>query len=94
VILYVVDSSFLYNSDNFTHEYYTRNKNDFLMRGHRLTMYEKSPRYSGNKLFNLLPKHIKELRTGTVIKFKAGLKQFLMTKCYYSVQEFINDNVL
>lgn len=49
-----------------------------LISDHILTLYEMRPRYSGNKLFNLLPKHIIN-KWGNVgnIKFKAGLKQSL-----------------
>lgn len=66
----VVELSLLSESHNLNNDYCIRNTNIVLISDPRPTMYEKSPRYTGGKFFNLLPKHIKELRTDHQIPFK------------------------
>lgn len=56
---------------------------------HRTVMFDKSPFCMGPKIYNKLPKDIKESKNLNV--FKNQLKKFLIDKCYYSVLDYLND---
>ncbi|KAJ8915342.1 hypothetical protein NQ315_008228 [Exocentrus adspersus] len=73
------------------HSYATRNLNMLCIPKHRTTKFEASPAYQGIKLFNHLPR---KFLVVDYIQFKRNLKQLLLTKAYYSVQEFASDNNL
>lgn len=82
------------NLENFKntqheHQYNTRFRNDFQYPRHRLTLYQKTPHYMGRKLFNKLPNNLKIIINEN--KFKKELKNFLLEKIYYSVDQFLNE---
>ena len=78
------------NYNNKFHMYNTRNQNNFNLNQHRLKSTEQDPNYIGAKLFNLLPKTIRDLTS--IDKLKSNLKQYLLNLPYYSLQEFIDDH--
>jgi hypothetical protein len=53
-----------------------------------LTLSQKGVHYSGIKLFNHLPVHIKQL-AGDINLFKPALKNLLRSHSFYSVQEYL-----
>lgn len=82
-IMYTKTNSLISAPNN--HNYSTRYKNYYAQQ-HRLVLSERKPEYVGNKLFQLLPEHIKS--TGTISKFKTLLKAFLIQHSFYSLQEY------
>lgn len=79
-------SSFLTN--NFNHNYDTRNSNALVIPQHNLSVYETNPVYVGIKFFNKLPNYIKGIRGLT--QFKNSLFNFLVDHCFYDVSEYIS----
>ena len=64
----------------------TRNRKHYALPTHNTRMYEKSPLYMGQVLFNNLPKSVKD-QCGTSC-FKYELKDFLCELCPYSLNDF------
>jgi len=56
---------------------------------HRLALYERGPYYSGLKLYNGLPRALKDINNFK--RFKSLLKYHLIKKAYYSVNEYFNN---
>ncbi|KAG8263295.1 hypothetical protein J6590_036746 [Homalodisca vitripennis] len=73
-----------------THNYNTRNANDFTLPNHHLTKYERQPSYMGRKLFNLLPDHLK--KSSKVKNFKSQQKTWLIKQTFNSIDEFMTWN--
>ena len=68
------------------HTYETRNKTNFTIPHHRLTLSEKKPSYKGALYYNQLPQHLKEedpqhLRT--------ALTRWLLDRPFYTEAEFL-----
>lgn len=76
-------------NENF-HEYSTRKGNDLRTEAHFTELYKNSPDHSGIVLYNKLPNEIRSV--GSLGKFKRKLKLFLISKTYYSVKEYMEDN--
>lgn len=68
------------------HPYNTRNKNYITKTCHNLKFYEKKPTYVGMKFFLNLPSKIKNITN--MNKFKKELKEFLVEKALYSLEDF------
>ncbi|KAG7306662.1 hypothetical protein JYU34_008080 [Plutella xylostella] len=58
----------------------------------RLNVVKYSPRYQAPHIYNHLPIAFREITSYRI--FKSKLKSFLIKKCYYSIDEFINDKYL
>ena len=54
--------------------------------------FECSPSYAGALLYNKLPKVLIAEEKPQI--FRRKLKQFLLSKAYYSVDEFLNDTIV
>lgn len=68
----------------------TRQNNSLiLLPRHRTSLYEKHCYYKGAVLYNKLPKEMKNL---PVRKFEKQVKDMLLKKAYYSVDDFIQEN--
>jgi len=52
-------------------------------------MYQKEVYYSGIKIFNSLPKEIKDISSKPK-KFTIALKHYLLTHSFYSLDEFFS----
>ena len=74
------------NNSTF-HNYNTRNARALSMDSHKLSKFEKSPLYSGKKLYNKLPKSVQLLKETA---FKSAVKNILIKGSFYSVQEFLS----
>ena len=70
------------------HAYSTRHRNQFRFPEHRTVRFEAKPNYAGVRLHDKLPGHIKEIAGRN--KFKAALKQYLLERCCYSLNEFLH----
>ncbi|KAG8286085.1 hypothetical protein J6590_068040 [Homalodisca vitripennis] len=69
------------------HQYGTRGRDNFRLDQHRTTAYGRLPSQVGVRLINRLPEGIKNINDPN--QFKARLKHFLVSKAFYSVDEFI-----
>jgi hypothetical protein len=78
-----------FTSLSSTHKYNTRNDQTLLYPNHRTTSYEKTFYYNAVKLYNRLPEYIKSCND--VKHFKKLSRKFLNDKCYYSIDDFLND---
>lgn len=68
------------------HSYPTRNNNKINLEKHHHTFFERSPQYSGSRLYNVLPNELKGLENTA---FRREIKNLLLKKCFYSVDEFM-----
>lgn len=68
---------------------YNTRKNQLYIRRHKTTLFEKSPECSFTKLYNALPASLRGITE--IKKFKSNVKQYLLSKCFYSYNEFFND---
>uniref|UniRef100_A0A1B6KWR8 Reverse transcriptase domain-containing protein n=1 Tax=Graphocephala atropunctata TaxID=36148 RepID=A0A1B6KWR8_9HEMI len=69
-----------------SHGYETRHRGNILIPRHRLKFYEKKTSFIGGKCINILPDLIKNENNFT--KFKSLLKQFIIDRPLYSIEEF------
>lgn len=76
------------NSDY--HKYYTRHCEKFCIPRHNLSICEQNPAYFGILLYNKLPNSIGELKN--ISAFKKSVRNMLLDKCYYHVNDFLNDS--
>ena len=95
LLIFVVKNKdlFLLNSD--IHTINTCNNYNLYMPNTNLTIFQKGVLYSGCKIYNKLPPHIKGL-LNDLKRFKSTLKGFLMERTLYSTEKFYqitwNDN--
>lgn len=78
------------------HSYNTRGREEFDLPFCRLAVSQNNPRYMGLRLFNHLRKVDRQLydvylTQKSAVRFRRGLKNLLIDKCYYSVDEFFAD---
>lgn len=71
------------------HTYNTRHRNRLLVPNHRTAKFEDSPFYNAIKMYNRLPDHYKSVENKR--RFYNEVKTLLLTRCYYSISEFLND---
>lgn len=68
--------------------YATRNIHNITLPPHRTASFQKSPKYMGIKLFNRMPVYLKQEQS--LQRFKTLLREFLMGKLYYSINEYLS----
>lgn len=90
ILLYVKANTEKYTTNSFFHGYETRHAGSFSTVGHHLSKFEKSPDYMGTKLYNKLPARVRAM---DYKNFKSNIKSVLTERSYYSVDEFLNDNL-
>ena len=71
------------------HLHDTRHKTDLAFIQHRTCAFEKNYEYRTVQFFNKLPKSFTSILDKN--KFKKELKQYLISKCFYSVQDFLEN---
>jgi hypothetical protein len=69
--------------------YDTRQKSQYRLEKHNLSIFKKGPVYAGSLLYNALSSELKE-KTGN--DFKRSLKTYLIENCFYSIDEFLTIN--
>jgi len=74
---------------NTTHHYETRGRNLIHTNSFRLNLFQCNIDYQGPKVFNNLPPQIKNV--SHPVKFKKKMKEWLLRKAYYSLEEFFED---
>jgi len=80
---------FKLNSD--IHGFSIRYDHDFHFPSAKLKLFQKGIFYSGIKTYNHLPKTIEEL-SHDVKQFRLALKRFIISKCFYSLEEYFDIN--
>lgn len=84
LIMYTVQNRNLTQSNDMIHGHNTRGKEDIRVANcKRIT-----PLRLGCKLFNVLPNNFKKMDKNTL---SCKLKEFLLKKCFYSIDEFLDD---
>jgi len=87
LLIYVVKNKHLFTRNLSVHNHNTRSAKNFHLPITNLTMYQKAAYYTGIKIFNYLPTHIKNV--GNVIQvYKKTLKRFLLDNSFYSIDDF------
>lgn len=69
-----------------------RDKHKLRAQASKTALLQNSVYCMGSKLFNKIPKSLKECNNINI--FKSKLNAFLINKCYYNVKEFLNDKIL
>lgn len=69
------------------HDYNTRGRDSYRTQQHRTAAFERIPSQAGVRLINELPEGVKHLTDQK--QFKARFKRLLVTKAFYSVDEFM-----
>jgi len=62
---------------------------DLYIPAENLTIYQKGVYYQGTKIYNHLPKTIKDL-SGDKNKFKPALRRYLLHNSFYSLKEYFD----
>ena len=83
------ENKHLFNTNNQIHSFHARYKANLHQPTANLTKYQKGVYYSGVKIFNNLPKEIKDL-TNQTTPFRNSLKRFLLLNCFYNRKEYFN----
>lgn len=89
ISVYVFSNASLFSTN--IHNYNTRNKNDLAIPFHKLALFEKSIKFLGPKIFNILPNLVKD--STCLGSFKRTLKAFLAEKAFYSLNEYYSYNI-
>jgi len=90
LLLFVFNNRDYFVSNSVYHNINTRQKKkDLHLPQVSLAMYRKGVYYSGIKIFNGLPKAIKDISSKPK-KFKTALKHYLLSHSFYSLDEFFS----
>lgn len=90
-VLYVKKNLNEYEVHSDIHSHSTRNRDLLRPKYHRLGRCQDGPGYWAVHCFNRLPNHIKMLPFDI---FKRVVRGFLVKRAYYSVQEYLGDNLV
>ena len=72
------------------HTHNTRNTKDYHIYGHNLEIYNSKPSVAGCTYYNKLPNNIKEIEN--INQFKKKLKELLIKGCYYTIDDYLNED--
>jgi len=89
LLLFVVDNREHFRVNSEIHHINTRYRSNLHPPITHLSVHKKGAHYSGIKVFNSLPTHIKKLSHNRN-HFKRALKNFLYTHSFYSLNEYLN----
>jgi hypothetical protein len=87
ILLYTKMSLSKFKTNSMFHLHNTRNTSDLFITSHNTKLFEQSIVYNGVLVYNKLPTDIKSVKSE--IKFKKILRNFLLEKSFYSVEEFM-----
>jgi len=91
LLMYVVNNKHLFTRNLEVPNHDTRSAKNFHLPIINLTIYQKGAYYTGIKIFNYLPTHIKNVANEIQV-FKMALKRFLLDNSFYSIDEYFNAN--
>lgn len=87
-MIFIKENKNLFTDCDRNHIYDTRNKTDLTQPKAKFTYIAKNVKCSIIKVFNKLPSELRNLPTN---KLKHKLKQLLLQKAYYSLDEYYKD---
>jgi hypothetical protein len=87
ILLYIKMSLSKFKTNSIFHSHDTRTKSDLFITSHNTKLFEQSIAYNGVLVYSKLPSEIKSVKS--IIKFKKVLRNFLLEKSFYSVEEFM-----
>jgi len=87
LLLFVVTNKNLFSLNSQIHGIYTRHSEDLHLPQTGLTMVQKGVAYSGCKIYNHLPVHIKNALNNIPL-FKKLIKRLLSKYVFYSIDEY------
>jgi len=87
--LFVIKNKHLYNTNNQIHSVHTRFKTNLHPPVANLANFRKGVYYSGIKIFNNLPRDIKDL-ANVITLFWNALKSVLLINSFYNSEEYFN----
>jgi len=87
VLVFVVENGDLFMSNTDIHSFNTRNSFDLHLPAAYLTTVQRGVLYSGCKVYNILPIHIKS-HSENSRQFKKILKNYLIEHSMYSLEEY------
>ena len=93
ILLFVAKNKKLFITNYDSHNVKTRQGENLNFPLLQLTIYQKGIYFTGIKIFNKLPSYLKEL-IGSPKKFKRILKKYLVSHCFYNLEEFYDINFL
>jgi hypothetical protein len=89
VLLFLAKNKDQFMTNSQMHKISTRQTFDLYIPTANLTIYQKGVYYQGIKIYNHLPKTIKDL-SGDKNKFKLTLKRHLLHNSFYSLKEYFD----
>jgi hypothetical protein len=90
-LLFIVNNKALFQMNSEIHGINTRNNSNFHRPLVNLTTYKNGAYYTGIKVFNYLPTHIKNL-SYNVNQFRLALRDFLHFHSLYSLEKYFNSS--
>ena len=93
ILMFVVKNKEIFTVNNEVHGINTRRKLDLHVPSVCLTGVQKGVYYSGVVMYNKLPNYIKE-RASNYNEFKYILKRFFKNNPFYSIDEFMDGDLL
>ena len=85
LLLFVIKNRNYFISNSIYYDSNTRHRNDLHLPQATLAMYQKGVYYSGIKVFNGLPRALKDISSKPG-KFKTAFRKFLETRSFYSLR--------
>ena len=84
---FVTNNRNLFTSNSSVHNIYTRNLDNLHIPSTSLALVQKGVLYTGSKIFNRLPLHVKNTSRDHTL-FKNKIKKFLYQHIFYSLDEY------
>jgi len=91
LLLFVATNKKLFLLNSQFHDINTHHNNNLHIPSTGLTLVQKGVAYSGCKIYNHLPRQIKNI-SNSVALFKSKLNKFLLRYAFYSVDEYYQKN--
>jgi len=89
LLLFVVNNRNYFTPNSIFYDSNTRHRNNLYLPQATLAMYQKEIYYSGLKVFNGLPRALKDISSKPG-KFKVALRKFLETHSFFSLDELFD----
>jgi hypothetical protein len=89
ILLFVSKHYHLFATNYNTHNIQTRHRDNLHVPSSSLTVFQKGVYFSGIQIYNKLPAALKQLVKSPKF-FKKAIKDYLVSHCFYTLQEFFN----
>jgi hypothetical protein len=88
-LLFVSKHKHFFTTNFDRHNIRTRQRDNLHVPSSSLTAFQNGVYYSGINFFNKLPVELKQL-VGFPQKFKTAVRRYLVSHCFYTLNEFVN----